>query len=74
MSAMRTLPSGRQVFDTGAVLIGLLHDPQRQKDPGSHAEIMQRVLTTPVPKVWHETPREFYVKPSLWQRIRRLFA
>jgi len=68
-----TLPSGRVVIDTGRVQIGLLAQPHKPPQPGSQAELMQRVLTAPLPREWHEHPQEFHVSPSLFQRLRGFF-
>jgi hypothetical protein len=65
-----TLPSGRTVLDTGRVQIGLLATQQRQPDPGAHAQLWQRVFTTPVPRQWHKTPRVIRLRRSWWQRLR----
>ena len=66
-----TLPSGRTVLDTGRVLIGLRAEP-RPQDQGSHAELFQRLICTPLPKRWEPAQR---VVPLTWygrlvQRIK----
>jgi hypothetical protein len=70
-----TVPgTGRRLYWTGRVCVGLLAQQQRPRDPGVHAELLQRLLTTPEPRrEWHETPRTFYLKPPLWQRIARIW-
>lgn len=70
MIARVTLPSGRTVLDTGRVQIGILASEYRPPMPGEHARIWQRVLTTPVPRQWHETPRIVHLRRSWWQRLR----
>ena len=67
-----TLPSGRTVIDTGRVKIGILAQPHKPPQPGSHAELFQRVICTPIPKQWEPAQR---VVPLTWygrviQRIK----
>lgn len=69
MIARVTLPSGRVVLDTGKVKVGLLATTHKPPAPGSHAELMQRVLCTPLPKVWHDAPPVIDLKPSLRKRV-----
>jgi hypothetical protein len=69
MIARVTLPSGRTVLDTGKVMIGLLHEP-RHVEEGSQALLIQRLLTTRVPREWHTAPRVIRLRRSLWQRLR----
>lgn len=72
MIARVTLPSGRTVIDTGKVLVGILAAP-KPAEQGSHAQLLQRLLTTPLPpREWHSHPVRFHVSPSLWQRVARL--
>lgn len=62
--------NGRDVLDTGAVCIGLFAEPQRARDPGVHAEAIQRAMTAPLPqREWHEAPRVIDLKPSLRKRV-----
>lgn len=70
MIARVTLPSGRVVIDTGKVRIGLLAAPPRQPEAGSHALLIQTLLTTVVPREWHQTPRVIRLRRSWWQRLR----
>lgn len=65
------LSPNRFVYYTGKVAIGLRFEP-RYVEQGSHAELIQRVLTTKVPRVWFETPRIVKLKPSLIDRLREL--
>lgn len=74
MIARITLPSGRVVIDTGRVQIGLLAQPHKPPQPGSQAELMQRVLTAPLPREWHEHPTTFPVSRPLWRRVLDLFT
>ena len=41
---MHTLPSGRDVFYTGKVAIGLLHERQPIRDQGTSADAIQALL------------------------------
>lgn len=59
------------VYWSGKVAIGLRFEP-RYIEQGSHAELIQRVLTTKVPRVWHECPRIVKLKPSLIDRLLEL--
>lgn len=68
-----TLPSGRRVYDTGRVAIGLLYQPAPPQ-PGSQSEIVQRAICTPIPREWHECPRVIETRPPLWRRLLRSFA
>lgn len=70
-----TLPSGRQLVSTGKVVIGIAHQPQpHRRDPGTQAEIIQRVLCTPLPREWHEHPRAFQPSRPWWRRALALVA
>lgn len=68
----RVQRNGREVLETrSGVQIGLLYEPRSQQQ-GSQADIVQRLFMTPVPRVWHQTPKHFHVSPSIFQRIRGL--
>ena len=67
--SMQTLPSGRRVFHTGRVQIGILA-ANRPPEPGEYARLWQRVFTTPIPRQWVETPRVIRLRRSWWQRLR----
>jgi hypothetical protein len=71
MIARVTLPSGRTVLETRTGLrIGLLATEYRPPEPGEHARMWQRLFTTPMPRLWFETPRVIRLRRSWWQRLR----
>lgn len=74
MIARVTLPSGRVVIDTGRLFIGIAASEYRPPEQGEHARMWQRILTTPMPRQWVETPPVIYTRPSLMQRIARLWS
>lgn len=59
------------VWWSGKVAIGLRHEP-RYVEQGSHAELIQRLLTTQVPRQWYEHPQTIELKPSLRRRVALL--
>lgn len=67
------LTQHRFVHWTGKVAIGLRHEP-RYVEQGSHALLIQTLLTTEVPRDWHETPRVVRLRPPLWQRLARIWS
>ena len=64
-----SLTQHRFVHWTGKVAIGLRHEP-RYVEQGSHALLIQTLLTTVVPREWHQTPRVIRLRRSWWQRLR----
>ena len=64
-----SLTPSRFVYWTGRVAVGLLHEP-RHVEEGSQALLIQRLLTTRVPREWHTAPRVIRLRRSLWQRLR----
>jgi hypothetical protein len=68
-AVIRVQRNGREVIDTGKVYIGLRHE-SRYVEQGEHAKLIQRLLTTPLPRQWVDTPRVVILKPTLWGRIR----
>jgi hypothetical protein len=68
-AVIRVQRNGREVIDTGKVLIGLRYEP-KYVEQGSHALLIQRILTTPLPRQWVDTPRVVILKPTLWGRLR----
>ena len=67
------LTPSRFVHWTGRVAIGLRFDP-RYVEQGSHALMWQTLLTTALPKDWHQCPRVIETKPAPWKRLLRLWS
>lgn len=65
-----SLTPHRFVWWTGKVAVGIRFEA-RYVEQGTHAQMIQRLLTTPLPKDWYETPQMFYVVEPWWLKAWR---
>lgn len=63
--SLETLKSGKLIFHTGKIMIGILHQP-RHKEPTAGEILIQRLMQER-PRVWFDTPK--VIPLSRWGRF-----